>query len=601
MDGILSEDKVKELRQQREEAERLRKLEEEKKKAQTPTPQLIVTPQPVTVTTSGQLDVRLVKGEKTIVNNKILVSEEGESLPADMVQQTVSGVPIIVNPALASNPFIAQEGTEVRFEVREDTDWWLSQTPTAGEEWKTVPIYMVVKDQDGVEQRVALLQSTTETSGQMRKDIYELYKKGLTPVAMSARKVYDSTNYSNATLADGTKFFYPASTLVNKGETPAIVIVGIKDFQKNFKVATTGDTNFPNLVDTALSFDTLNLTLGQVGVVVMDPNGAPRVVIASTRDMTEAGRTAALAMIEAEEPSLNQFAQIVGTNLLLNDSVDPAGGEQVYTEINEEMAREYSENAKTFMLVETLANGTELITFFSPSANSLVRMNAANMKVALAGATPVFSFVEVGTNQKGHTALVTVKKDGAVRTEVNTKLADEFKAAIMTKKFQVDKNMLSSKEAYTSPISGQVYDSYFQYLTSENEVPEERTEGKGTKAILGVDVEVNSQKSPFFDVGIKTTNLGTKEGDVTTERELAAKQVVMPTDNTPTSYPITETPSTSTTDTKANATPSFAANIEETIKEIIANKDFIELVEVSPNESYYINKKLVRLIREYQM
>jgi len=112
--------------------------------------------------------------------------------------------------------------------------------------------------------------------------------------------------------------------------------------------------------------------------------------------------------------------------------------------------------------------------------------------------------------------------------------------------------MLSSKETYTSPISGQVYDSYFQYLTSENEVPEERTEGKGTKAILGVDTEVNSQKSPFFDVGIKTTNLGTREQDVTTERELAARQVVMPTDNSPTSYPITETPSAPATDAKAD-------------------------------------------------
>jgi len=549
LDGILSEEQVKALKEQREEAERLRKLEEEKKKVQTPTPQPIVVKQPVTVTTSGELDVRLAKGEKTIINGKILVSEEGESLPADMIQQTVSGVPIIVNPALASNPFIAQEGTEVRFEVKEDTDWWLSQTPAPGEEWKTVPIYMVVKDQDGVEQRVALLQSTTETSGQMRKDIYELHKKGLTPVAMSAGKVYDSTNYSNATLADGTKFFYPASTLVNKGETPAIVIVGIQDFQKSFKVSTPGDTNFPNLIDTAFSFDATNLALGQVAVVVMDPNGAPRVVIASTRDMTEAGRTAALSMIEAEEPSLNQFAQIVGTNLLLNDSVDPTAGEQVYTEINEEMVREYSESAKTFMLVETLANGTELITFFSPSANSLVRMNAVNMKVALAGATPIFSFVEVGTNAKGHTALVTAKKDDAVRKGVESNLANEFKAAIMTKKFQVDKNMLSSKETYTSPISGQVYDSYFEYLTSENEVPEERTEGKGTKAILGVDTEVNSQKSPFFDVGIKTTNLGTREGDVTTERELAAKQVVMPTDNKPTSYPITETPSTPVSDT----------------------------------------------------
>jgi hypothetical protein len=562
LDGILSEEQVKALRQQREEAERLRKLEEEKKKAQTPTPQPVVAVQPVTVTTSGELDVRLAKGEKTIVNGKILVSEEGASLPADMVQQTVGGVPIIVNPALASSPFIATEGTEVRFEVKEDTDWWLSQTPVAGEEWKTVPIYMVVTDQEGVEQRVALLQSATETSGQMRKDIYELYKKGLTPVAMSAGKIYNNTNYSNATLADGTKFFYPASTLVNTGETPAVVFVGIQDFQKSWKLATAGDTNFSNLADTILSFkvspaletggNQAESVLGQVGIIVMDPNGAPRVVMASTRNMTEAGRTAALAKLEAEEPSLNQFAQIVGTNLLLNDSVDPTAGDQVYTEINGEMEREYSEAAESFMAVETLANGTELITFYSPSAKSLVRMNAANMKVALAGGIPMFSFIEVGQNEKGHTAFVTVKKDGAVRKGAESNLANEFKAAIMKKKFQVDKNMLNSKETYTSPISGQVYDSYFQYLTSENEVPEERTEGKGTKAILGVDTEVNSQKSPFFDVGIKTTNLGTREQDVTTERELAAKQVVMPTDNSPTSYPITETPLAPATDAKAD-------------------------------------------------
>jgi hypothetical protein len=568
LDGILSEEQVKALRQQREEAERLRKLEEEKKKAQTPPPtkELTVTLQPITVTTAGQLDVRLAKGEKTRMEGKVLVSEEGASIPSNNRSQTVGQVPIIVNPALASSPFIATEGTEVRFEVREDTDWWATQTPTAGEEWMTVPIFMYVKDQAGEEQAVGVLQSFAPGNnpgeqGAMRKDIYDLYKKGLTPVAMSAGKVYDSTNYSNAIIFAEDKqtglqkrfsFFYPASTLVNTGETPAVVFVGIQDFQKSWKLATAGDTNFSNLADTVLSFDSTNMTLGQVGVVIMDPNGAPRVISASTRDMTEAGRTAALAKLEAEEPSLNQFAQIVGTNLLLNDSVDPTAGDQVYTEINGEMEREYSEAAESFMAVETLANGTELITFYSPSAKSLVRMNAANMKVALAGGIPMFSFIEVGQNEKGHTAFVTVKKDGAVRKGAESNLANEFKAAIMKKKFQVDKNMLNSKETYTSPISGQVYDSYFQYLTSENEVPEERTEGKGTKAILGVDTEVNSQKSPFFDVGIKTTNLGTREQDVTTERELAAKQVVMPTDNSPTSYPITETPLAPATDAKAD-------------------------------------------------
>ena len=603
LDGILSEEQVKVLRQQREEAERLRKLEEQKKKAQEVTPQPInLTPAPITVTTSGQLDVRLAKGEKTRMEGKVLVSEEGASIPSNNRSQTVGQVPIIVNPALASSPFIATEGTEVRFEVREDTDWWATQTPTAGEEWMTVPIFMYVKDQAGEEQAVGVLQSFAPGNnpgeqGAMRKDIYDLYKKGLTPVAMSAGKVYDSTNYSNAIVFAEDKqtglqkrfsFFYPASTLVNTGETPAVVFVGIQDFQKRWKLATAGDTNFPNLTDTILSFkvspaletggNQAESVLGQVGVVVMDPNGAPRVVMASTRNMTEAGRTAALAMIEAEQPSLNQFAQIVGTNLLLNDSVDPAAGDQVYTEINGEMEREYSEAAESFMAVETLANGTELVTFYSPSAKSLVRMNAANMKVALAGGTPMFSFVEVGQNDKGHTALVTVKKDDAVRKGVESNLANEFKAAIMKKKFQVDKNMLNSKEAYTSPISGQVYDSYFQYLTSENEVPEERTEGKGTKAILGVDTEVNSQKSPFFDVGIKTTNLGTREQDVTTERELAAKQVVMPTDNSPTSYPITETPSAPATDAKAD--------IEKRKKEL-GLENVVLIAEPSQSQPYY--------------
>ena len=563
LDGILSEEQAVQLRQQREEAERLRKIEEEKKKAQTPPPtkELTVTLQPITVTTAGAMDVRLAKGEKTMINGKVLVSETGESISNTIVPE-IQKVPVILNLSLISNPFIAAEGTEVRFEVREDFDFWLKQTPAPGEEWKNVPILMYVKDQAGEEQAVGLLQKYTPDNnpgqqGAMRKDIYDLYKKGLTPVATSAGKIYDSTNYSNALLADGkTKFFYPASTLVNKGETPAVVIVGIQDFQKSWKLATAGDTSIPNLADTVLSFkanpaleaggNQAESVLGQVGVVVIDPNGAPRVVMASTRDMTEAGRTAALAKIEAKEPSLNQFAQIVGTNLLLNDSVDPAAGDQVYTEINGEMEREYSEAAESFMAVETLANGTELITFYSPSAKSLVRMNAANMKAALTGGIPMFSFIEVGQNDKGHTAFVTVKKDGAVRKGVESNLANEFKAAIMKKKFQVDKNMLNSKETYTSPISGQVYDSYFEYLTSENEVPEDRTEGKGTKAILGVDTEVNSQKSPFFDVGIKTTNLGTREGDVTTERELAAKQVVMPTDNSPTSYPITETPAPQT-------------------------------------------------------
>jgi hypothetical protein len=566
VDGILSEEQVKALRQQREEAERLRKLEEEKKKAQNPSAGPEVLQQPIVISKSGELDVRLAKGEKERLNNKVLVASEGEAAGkssaanTEILQTSTEGEILLVNPALSSNPLVAPEGAEVRFEVREDTNWWQSQIasiPTNEREewmkttgWKTVPIYMIVTDQEGVEQRVSLLQSTAEDSGKMRKDIYELYKKGLTPVATSAGKIYNSSNYSNARLVDGTPFFYPASTLVNKGETPAIAIVGVYDSQKSWVLRTEGNSTLSDLYNSTLNAKVedetkgTKLTYGQVGIVVADPNGAPKIVMASTRDMTESGRTAALSHITADTPSLAKFGEIVGTNLLLNDAVDPSLGENVTTEIDQEMNKEYSENAKNFMLIETLANGNELITFFSPSADSLVRVSAENLKLILEGVPTSFSFIEVGLNEKGYPALKTASKDNSVREAVSKELANEFRAAIMNKKFQVSKFMLNSKETYVSPITGETYSSYFEYLSSEKEVVEDRAEGKGTKAILGVDTEVNSQKSPFFDVGIKTKNLGTREKNVIAEQELEINQVVSFSDNRPVQYSITETPST---------------------------------------------------------
>lgn len=511
VDGTTGNEEVERLRKQREQLEQIDRTMTNPVDGVVPAP--VVTPEPVVVT-SGPVNAPLVKGEmqsnEDFTEQIVDASGNPQSM---MLTQKVNGQVVSIFPEMLTDNTLTPAGTMVTFEVDESTDWWNSNDPTTNNNkkdltedryWEQVPIYVVATLPNGQTMRVATLAAYNpeSKSGSTRKDIYNLYKSGITPAATIDEKLFNSTNIANARTADGQKFFYPASNITQKA--PKIAVVRIKD-------------SLPTFVDQAgneLPFEASNVALGQIAIIVEDPNGNPALVMASTKSMTEEGRAVAVNNITKDNPEPHLFGEIVGLNSLPvtiaeeNDTIEIPNGETI-------------EDLPTFMSQVTLADGTVLFSFYSKSANKIVRVNEVELKKALLGQDFKFSFSEAAKNDRGWTNLVTVQADPTAYSNVKGNLKQEFMDLIMTKKFQVSIDQINNTEPYVSAITGKQYPSYFDYLNSKEEFTDARTEGLGANVILAVDSPGNSNKSPFYDVGLKFSPLQGIGGDIATQEQLA--------------------------------------------------------------------------------
>jgi hypothetical protein len=549
----------------------------------------------VALSVEGPMDIQLVVGSVTPGKNPdgtnnwniTIVGSTGNSTNRLPTLET-DGKPISMYPEYLSDSKETPVNTTVIFRVDEKSDWWNSEDPdpkyknnkkdlTADNYWKHVPIYMVVIRPNGTEEIVGLLQAANDESGASRRDIYELYKKDLTPSATILGKKFNKSNIANARTETGQTFFYPASTIA--GDNPVIAVVTQKDMMPVWTASTTDE----NVAITIESASADNVTLGQVAIVVPNPEGNPTVIVASTKDMTPEGAAKAIDYIIADEPQAELYSEIVGVNRL------PVNIESEEDTIKIEGQTEdpFSER---FIATNRLTDGTELFSFYSKSANAIVRLNAEELKKALLGQPFRFSFSEAAPNERGWVELRTVKKPDVAYKAVSGNLAQEFRDITMKKKFQVALGSMMNNQQYVSPISGKTYNSYFEYLSSTEEFSDPRTEGLGANAILTVDTLANNQGSPFHDVGVKLSQLTTLEKDVKTEEELELKQVVASTNTKPVPQPAAEVETiidafTELLDAEASGAP---IEIQKIIEEVIANSEFIVL---SPDEKTYINKK----------
>jgi uncharacterized protein (DUF2164 family) len=206
-------------------------------------------------------------------------------------------------------------------------------------------------------------------------------------------------------------------------------------------------------------------------------------------------------------------------------SQQESGQYDMPTDVSDDIVELRQIESDNFMFVETLLNGTQLLTFYSPSANSLVRTSMEELQAGLKGAKPRFSFVELGVNEKGYPAVLPVANETANREDISTKLAEDFKQSMLSRKMQVSKDLLAANQPFTSPINNQTYDSYFDFLTAENGLSTTREEGVGSNSILAVDVIANNYGSVFYDVGLKMSNLSTVEKPTQLEEDLQVKQI----------------------------------------------------------------------------
>jgi len=521
VDGTTTAEELEIIRQKREQWEQIERTFNE-----TPSPfdddqKDPEEPQVTAVVAEGPVDAPLAKGEIKSNSNftEQTVTESGDPV-SNMIEQKVGGETVSIYPEMLTDSDITPAGTVITFEVDESSDWWNSENPetknnkkdlTEDRYWEQVPIYVVAQLPNGQSVRVGMLAAykADENTGLSRQDIYNLYKQGITASSTISRKLFNSTNIANARTSNGQIFFYPSSNIV-KGSSN-IAVVRIQDGIRVFMDQNGND----------LPFDTSNVALGQVAIIVKDPNGNPALVMASTKSMTEEGRTIAVNHLIKENPEAQLFGEIVGLNKLPvevadeNDAIDLNEGEDISTE-----------DFKKYMSQVTLTDGKVLFTFYSKSANKLVRINEDELKKALLGQPFKFTFSELGTNEKGWKSLVTIKGEKAEYARVTPNLKQEFLDIIMDKKYQVDINRINNTEPYISALTGIEYPSYFDYLNSDKEFTEPRTEGLGANVILTTDSPGSVNKSPFYDVGIEFTPLTGVGGGIATQAQLEVSNAV---------------------------------------------------------------------------
>jgi len=583
LDGTTTEQELEEIRRQREELEKIDRTMDNPEDGPTDVEEnpFIET----VVVSEGNIDAPLVKGEvKSSPDFTEQIVDDNGNTSSVMLGQQVEGDTVMLFPEMLTDNSVIPTGTVVTFEVNETTDWWNSEDPrssnnkkdlTEDRYWEQVPIYIVAVV-NGNPEKIGMLAAYNGTTGSSRQEIYNLFKKGLTPTATINKKLFNSTNVVNArtesvvdqngNIIPGDIFFYPASQLVKPNQTPTIAVVRIKD---NIRVLVDQNGN-------ELPFEAGNLALGQVAMVVEDPNGNPAIIVASTKDMTEEGRTIAVNHIIKESPEASLFGEIVGLNELPADVP------------SEDAAIEYSETEdptqfdfEKFMSMAALTDGRILFTFYSKSAKKLVRINEEELKKALLGQSFIFSFSEAAKNERGWNTLVTVQEDKTLYPAIAPNLKQEFLDIIMQKKFQVSIGRMMNTEVYVSPITGIEYPSYFDYLTSTQEFEgKERTEGKGANVILATDSPGNAYNSPFYDIGIEFSRLMAMNGGAATQAEIetnrASKSLDSIDSKAPQQAPQPTQQSSPTTDKKAD--------IEKTLYGTISGS--IPLSEALPNGVY---------------
>ena len=556
------------------------------------TVELQFSPQHTTDSTAApmsvQLDIQLTKGEFTTNDNwKVLAEVDENGITVGRPNDLTTRSRIVVNSKgeeigrinvdrkALGNPNIAKPGTQVIFEVREDTQWWQEEGKASLPEdrhWEQVPIFVKIIEEKPnsagemvkVETYVGLLTGYKQDAndgfkGNTRKIIYETVKNGGTATStikskrLSTGKGGNIINLRTADTKDATGNIIPGKVVfvnpasegglgrrfvkgVPTSATPIVAIaVGVEtkdaqgnvtDISRRWELGNTQGllpdelAKISYALDQAMTnYDTLT-DAGVVAFLVQDPNGNYRVVQGSTRFLTQEAQDSAIAALKNRD--VNTFNQIVGTN-----KIKASAPGYMYVE----------EVSKNWGATEG-KNGIR-VTFWSPAAKSLVSVQYDKLLTAIeqykasGKAELAFSFTVVEQTEEGGKDFKSASREKAEFDVLKNVMVKEFLDQLAQKRFQVSKALLETNAEYTSPTNPErTYSSYTDYLFSETEAQEERKEGLGSKAILSSDVANNGYGSVFFDIGLEFGTIESNGVQMEVKEEMRAQAFDQPT-NTP--------------------------------------------------------------------
>jgi predicted nucleic acid-binding Zn-ribbon protein len=530
------------------------------------------------------LDIQLVKGEYAVNDDTYNVIAEVNAdgtvtvRPRDtrrdsriIVNESGQQVEVIEdNRKLLSNPALFPPGTEIVFEVREDTKFWQSDSEKAkaslpeDRHWEQVPIFVKAvtrkTDANGNEvvstEYISLLSAYNPNSpdgykGNARKLIYEAYKKGGRVTSTIKNKEFTTGakgNIINLRTADGQVVFvnpvgedgigYKFVNGVPVQTTPTVAIaVGMEtvdeegnptEVSRKFELGNTKGltpeeiSKMGDSLNTALSFYKELTDAGIAVFVIQDPRGNYRAIPAATRKLTKVAQKQALSALGKRD--LVTFNEIVGTNKV----------------------RAVTENFLEVESVDKAWGATEdtpgiRVTFYSASAKSLVSVQYDKLLQAIAAQEQTgesqldFSFTVIEQTPEGGKNFKSASRPKEEFGSLKPMMVSDFLNVMGNKRFQVDKALLQTNDPYVSKVTGNQYPSYTAYLFSDIEATEPRESGLGSNAILATNVANNNYGSAFFDIGLSFTDIKVDGVGVEIKEEMRARQFEEPVSAPPAS------------------------------------------------------------------
>ena len=462
-----------------------------------------------------QFEITQISVNKKAVD-AVVVDSNGNPTPG-LATRTLNGTPIIDFQLLGS-PQVAKND-QVELKVIRD-DWWVNSELAKEDEelhYKNIPIYSV---HNGTP--IGILQSGEHPA---RQAAFEADKTGgkVTTTISDKNRGYIFTGVE--TSPNGTsveRHFYNLKESDNSTNTPEniIAIVNTSGVRTTLDLSEEANEQIAISVQTELS--TGNLTYGQVVRIETSPTGKLVPLPVQTATLNEDAQQTAIRLIL--EGKVLEFQTLVGTNSLINPDENKKSKFPLWIE--------YVGDKTFFIFKPKFVSKTVEI---SRELTNLIEENDDNVFVRIELEDLQHMLQNNGFDDRemtGETIMNFLVKfeeeinpdNGSVKYVYNTyferplssteyftiaKEVPSFGAEIFTdqltvKRYNVDIDTLSSPGSkFTSPVTGNSYKSYYEYLTSENEQAAVRN---GSSAILATSYKnVNTNPdgtggSVFYDV-----------------------------------------------------------------------------------------------------
>ena len=430
----------------------------------------------------GDLGIDAASDDKVIMHegrSKIPVASTGE---VDVQVDTLNGDPILLNKdMLVTGNGKSIVGTTVEFEIIENDYYKETYGDTLNE--ANIPIYYKIGGKI-----VGKLQASDNAN---RAELVKRLKSGEKVTSTISSVV--AGNVNNARTTDGQSYFRNPNNVFGNGQ----VVLGTVKSLEGTRFFTAGT------MSESKNNEFSNQETIEEGLIAKSPEGAATggVAIIIRPENHPAGE---VGVSMASTAGLTDGAKAAVVNALRDGNFDVAKEIVAHSVGESRFDNQFSQDYLEFGQFGN--DGAEYMVYNSPAGEGLVRINKAELVKALRNEPFKLNFVEV----KGDNKLATVKDTDAKYDSVKDNFIKDFNTFLNGKKYQVDNNRVNLDGAYTSPVTGNDYSSYQEYLFSDKEGIN-RMPGYGHQSIVATDV-VNTSSGLHHNVQVKFS-LGDLNGD----------------------------------------------------------------------------------------